>query len=403
MHNHKQQRYIIGLSILLLSTLGWFFMPRAAIAEAQPGSTHSTPSTSDKHVPRPIETTPALLISNSPDLKTLIPELAKKQVVFIGEIHTRYDHHLTQLEIIRRLHAIHPDLVIGMESFQQPFQQYLDDYVNGELNEREMLRRTEYYVRWRYDYRLYAPILRYAREHDIPVIALNIPMELSRKVARSGLDSLDEAERAQLPEEIDRTDKDYAQQLKQIFNHHSGGEAEDFENFLTVQLVWDEGMAQAIADYLESHPGAHMVTLAGRGHLAHGRGIPKRLTRRMPVSTAIVLNSWEDSIKPGLADVLLLPEEQSLPKAGKIGASLEEDEAKGEVKVVSCLEDSACAKLGMKTGDQILTINGQKITNMADLRVMMWDKNPGDEIALTIRRRHWLSPTEELSYPLILQ
>ena len=146
-----------------------------------------------------------------------------------------------------------------------------------------------------------------------------------------------------------------------------------------------------------------MVTLAGRGHLAHGRGIPKRLTRRMPVSTAIVLNSWEDSIKPGLADVLLLPEEQSLPKAGKIGASLDEDETEGELKVVGCLADSACTKVGVKVGDQILSINEQKITNMADLRVVMWDKKPGEQITLTVRRRHWLSATEELSYSLTLQ
>lgn len=403
MHIHKQQRYIFNLFILLLGIMGWLFMSQAVMAEDQHKAPHNTVSTQDKHTPKPIETTPALQISNSPDLKSLTPELAKKQLVFIGEIHTRYDHHLTQLEIIQRLHAIHPDLVIGMESFQQPFQEYLDDYVNDDLDERDMLRLTEYYVRWRYDYRLYAPILRYAREHSMPVIALNIPMELSRKVSRSGLDSLDEAERAQLPEEIDRTDKDYAQRLKEIFNHHPASQAEDFDNFLTAQLLWDEGMAQSIADYLESHPEVHMVVLAGRGHLAHGSGIPNRLTRRLPVSTAIVLNSWEDSITPGLADVLLLPEERSLPNAGKIGASLKEDDAKGEVTIVSCLPDSACAKVGMKAGDQILTINEQQITNMADLRVMMWDKEPGEEISVTIRRRHWFSSPEELSYPLTLQ
>jgi hypothetical protein len=266
-----------------------------------------------------------------------------------------------------------------------------------------MFRRTEYYVRWRYDYRLYAPILRYAREHGIPVIALNIPTELSQKVSRSGLDSLDKTERAQLPEEIDRSDEDYTQRLKEIYNHHSNGQAKDFENFLTAQLLWDEGMAQSAADYLESHPGTHMVVLAGRGHLAYGSGIPNRLTRRLPVSSAIVLNSWEDSIQPGLADVLLLPEEQTLPKAGKIGASLAEDEAKGEVTVESCLPDSACTKVGIRAGDQIVMINEQKITTMADVRVMMWDKKPGEEITLTVRRGRWFSSPKVMSYPLTLQ
>ncbi len=403
MHNYKQQRNFIGFFTFILGVLGWFILPQTVLAQTQHNAIHNTASTSADPAPEPIETTPALQLSNTPSLQSLIPTLAKKQVVFIGEIHTRYDHHLTQLEIIKRLHAIHPDLVIGMESFQQPFQQYLDEYVSGDLDEREMLRLTEYYDRWRYDYRLYAPILRYARKQGIPIIALNIPMELSRKVGRSGLDSLDEAERAQLPEEIDRTDKNYVQRLKEIFNHHSGGQAENFENFLTAQLLWDEGMAQSIADQLASKPDVHMVVLAGRGHIAHGGGIPNRVTRRIPVSTAIVLNSWEDSIKPGLADFLLLPQEQTLPRAGKIGASLEEDETKDGVIVASCLPDSACNKVGMKAGDQILMINEQKITKLADLRVMMWDKMPGEDINLTIRRRHWLFSPEELSYPLTLQ
>jgi len=328
MHNYTQQRRFIGFFTFILGVLGWFILPQTVLAETQHNAIHNTASTSANPAPEPIETTPALQLSNTLSLQSLIPTLAKKQVVFIGEIHTRYDHHLTQLDIIKRLHAIHPDLVIGMESFQQPFQQYLDEYVSGDLDEREMLRLTEYYDRWRYDYRLYAPILRYAREQGIPIIALNIPMELSRKVGRSGLDSLDEAERAQLPEEIDRTDKDYVQRLKKVFNHHAVGQAENFENFLTAQLLWDEGMAQSIADHLESKPDLHMVVLAGRGHIAYGGGIPNRVTRRRPVSTAIVLNSWEDSIKPGLADFLLLPQEQALPRAGKIGASLDEDESK---------------------------------------------------------------------------
>ena len=403
MHKQKPQRYSVGKLIFTISILAWLPFAQVALAGSPHKASHHSVNSKAVHDPKPIETTPALRISDSPDLKGLIPELAKNRIIFIGEIHTRYDHHLTQLEIIRRVHALHPDLVIGMESFQQPFQKYLDEYVRGDLSEREMLRLTEYYDRWRYDYRLYAPILRYAQEHGIPVLALNIPTELTRKVGRSGLDSLTEDEREQLPEDIDRTDKDYENRLEEIFNQHSDGMAENFDNFLTAQLLWDEGMAESIADYLVVHPEAKMVVLAGRGHLAYGSGIPKRVTRRLAVNSAIVLNDWEGSIQPGLADILLLPEEQALPKAGKIGAMLDEDETKAKVSIASCVPDSACAKAGLKKGDQILSINEQKITNLANLRVMMWDKKPGDEISLMIQRLHWFSSPEELSLRLTLQ
>ena len=404
MYSTKILQFTYKISILLITLQSWLFLLQPVYAKSPHTTSHHDVANEATHSPpKPIETTPALQLNKSPDLQSLIPELAKNQVVYIGEMHTRYDHHLTQLEIIRRIHATHPDLVIGMESFQQPFQEYLDAYVSGDLSEREMLRRTEYYARWRYDYRLYAPILRYAREHGIPVIALNIPTELSRKVSRLGLDSLDEAERDQLPEDIDRTDKDYENRLKKIYSQHSGGLAKDFDNFVTAQLLWDEGMAQSIADYLHAYPGKKMVVLAGQGHLAYGSGIPKRVTRRIPVDSVIVLNSWGEGIQPGLADILLLPEEQVLPKAGKIGAMLDEDEANNKLIIESCVPDSACSKAGLRKGDQILSINEQKITNLADLRVIMWDKKPGEEISLQIRQKRWFSSPKELSLQLTLQ
>lgn len=134
-----------------------------------------------------------------PDLNAIIPELADRRVVFVGETHDRYSHHLNQLAVIRGLQQRHPDLVIALEFFQQPFQRHLDDYVAGNISEKDMLRLTEYFSRWQFDYRLYRPILRYAREAGLKLLALNIPAELTRKVGREGLEGLDAEERAKLP------------------------------------------------------------------------------------------------------------------------------------------------------------------------------------------------------------
>src|SRR4051794_30006217 len=43
-------------------------------------------------------------------LDKLAAQLATKRVVFVGESHDRYDHHLNQLAIIRRLHQLDPSL-----------------------------------------------------------------------------------------------------------------------------------------------------------------------------------------------------------------------------------------------------------------------------------------------------
>jgi len=347
------------------------------------------------------ELTTALDLNATTNLEGIIPVLADKRVVLVGETHDRYDNHLMQLELIRRLHAVHPRLAIGMEMFQQPFQKILDDYIAGRVDERQLLRETEYYRRWRFDFRLYAPILEYARENHVPVVALNLPAELTSKVGREGMSGLTADERKELPDEIDRSDMAYEARLRKVFEHHPGVDGHGFENFVDVQLLWDEGMAERAADCLRAHPDSILVVLAGAGHLAYGSGIPRRLTRRLDVESAIILNDWDGTLEPGLADYLLLPQEQSLPPSGKFGALL--DEAGGKLSIDQCLPESPCKLAGLLPGDQIIAINGEGIADLADLRVATWDKRPGDSVTVKIRRQHWYRPTQELSYEILLQ
>ena len=371
---------------------------------------HGVVSTADKHAldkhaatehqPEPVYQTMALDMRGVSDLEGIIPSLSDKRVVFISESHNRLEHHLTQLEIIRRLHAIHPRLAIGMEVFQQPFQGVLDDYIAGSLSEQDMLRDTEYYKRWGFDYRLYAPILRFAREHQLPVVALNLPAEFTRKVARSGIDALAAEERVQLPSGIDRSDNAYEERLRQVFNQHPDS-GRSFDNFLEVQLLWDEGMAQQAADYLAAHPDYNMVILAGSGHLARGSGIPRRLLRRQPVSSAIVLNGWEGTLEPDLADFILLTEPRNLTPSGKFGVLL--DDEVDVPTVDTCLSDSPCTRAGLVRGDQFLSINGEPVNDMTDLHLAMWDKQPGESVILQVSRQRWFSSPQQLNFTIELE
>ncbi len=348
-----------------------------------------------------MQATPALDLNALSDLDTIVDGLGEQRVVFVGEQHDRYEHHLTQLEIIRRLHQRHAQLAIGMEAFQQPFQSHLDAYVAGELSEQELLRDSEYYARWRFDFRLYAPILRYAREHRLPVVALNLPEEITRQVGRGGIESLSEQDRAQIPADIDRSDTEYEQRLSEVFDNHPRHNGQSFDHFLEVQLLWDEGMAQRAAEYLQAHPEQRMVVLAGSGHLAYGGGIPQRLLRRLPVNSAIVLNGWQGSIEAGLADFLLFPEPRALPPAGKLGAVL--DDQDDGLRVSACQPDSPCAAAGLKSGDRLLSIDDRPIAGMADLRLAMWDKTPGDRVRLEISRKRWIFPAKAMSLDVELQ
>jgi len=332
-------------------------------------------------------------LRNMPTLDTIISELAKDRVIYVGEAHTTYGHHLSQLEVIRRLHEIDPNIAIGLEFFQQPFQQYLDDYIAGALGEKEMLRKTEYYIRWAYDYRHYKPILDYAKEHAIPLIALNIPKEITRKVGAEGMAALTDEEKSKIPDDIDASNSLYKKRIKDIFYQHPHGEGRSYERFMEVQLLWDEGMAERAAEYLKENPKKRLVVLAGIGHLADGTGIPQRVNRRIPVESSIVLPADSVEVRPGVGDFLLYPEDAKLPPKGRMGIILADDK---KSVVSGVLPGSAAKKAGMEKGDVILSLNGVSTEMLTDLRIFLVDKKPGDQLDIVVRRKRFFFGETEI-------
>lgn len=311
-------------------------------------------------------------------------QLASERVVYVGEIHSAYEDHLVQLELLRQFHQKNPDIAIGVEWFQARFQQHLDDYIEKRSSEKEMLTRTEYYSRWRFDYRLYRPIMQFAREHGIPVIALNASTELIRAISAAGIDDLPEDLEAQLPSSYDFSNAAYEEKLKRVYEMHAKRSSE-FDWFQQAQLTWDETMADNVVKYLEQNPGHRMIVFAGSGHISHRHGIPSRVQRRMDVEDATVMTFKGEQLEPGAADYLVIAEEVKLPLQGKLGALLEPN---GDGVRVSGFTDGSTARAaGMKVGDVIIAIDGQPVTTFTDLKYAVLDKAPGDQIEVGFRRK----------------
>ncbi len=337
------------------------------------------------------------------DMERLIDTLSDRRVIFVGEHHDRYEDHLNQLAIIQGLHARGKALAIGMEFFQQPFQEFVDAYVEGRIDEAEFLRRTEYFDRWRFDYRLYRPILRFAREQGIPVIALNLESELTRKAGDQGIAGLSEAEQARIPASIDRDDSAYRARLKAVFEQHPPTMRRDFERFLDVQLLWDEGMAERAANYLGEHPERTLVVLSGSGHVEYGQGIPSRLTRRQPVAMAIVLNGRNREPDPAAADFFLYPTRIDLPPAGMLGVSLDTDAKDSGMRIAGFVDGSGAKAAGLEVGDHIVRIGDQQIANYADIRIALLDAEPKHSVAVEVVRPHMLGADESKRFQVKLR
>ena len=102
------------------------------------------------------------------DFEALVEELSKQRVVYIGETHTSRADHLLQYLLIEALHRKNPNIAIGMEMFPRSSQPALDAFIHEkESDEAEFLAASNYYNVWGYDYRLFRPIMRYARKHQL--------------------------------------------------------------------------------------------------------------------------------------------------------------------------------------------------------------------------------------------
>jgi aminopeptidase N len=331
---------------------------------------------------------PAVETKTILSIPDIIDKAAGKKIIYVGEIHNRFEDHRAEFNVIRALHKKNSRIAIGMEMFQKPFQQILDDYIAGKIDEREFLKKSEYFKRWSFDYTLYREILLYAREYKIPVIALNIRGEVVSKVAKSGLLSLSKEELKDVPEDMNLSDSPYRKRLKEFYGlHQEEAPAMNFDFFYEAQVLWDESMAHNLNDFMQKHPDLQVVVLAGGGHLAYGSGIPDRAYRLNKQDYSIVLNSIGDTEKE-IADYLLYPKPITPPESAKLMVLVKEED--GKLVVSGFPPGSISEEAGMEEGDVILSCDDTKIEDIADLKIFLLYKKKGDPVTVTVMRKRFL-------------
>jgi aminopeptidase N len=336
-----------------------------------------------------------------PTLETL-PEVtgraAGRKIIYVGETHEEFSHHVMELEIIKNLHRQGRSLAIGMEMFEKSFQRVVDEYIQGKIDEREFLKGTQYFKRWGFDYHLYRPILLFARGERIPVVALNQRREIVDKVFQGGIDSLSAEEKEFLPSEMDFSDYVYRERLKKAFQEHQDHKMRNFDFFCQAQIVWDETMSDSVAQFLRAHPDDQMVVLAGSGHLAYGSGIPKRTARRNGYDYAIILNDVD--LEKGIADDVLFPGTIPGETSPRLMVFLKEEE--GKVEIAGFPEKSASEKAGLKVGDFLLMIDGTPVHGIDDVKIELLYLKKGEDVKVKILRKSFLGVSQEMDFQVTL-
>jgi uncharacterized iron-regulated protein len=319
-------------------------------------------------------------VENGHSIDSIVNSNPDARVFYVGETHSEYAHHENQLAVIRKLHQSGRDIAIGMEMFQRRFQPFLDEYMAGGITQQEMLKKTEYFDRWRFDFRLYKMIMDFAYRTKTPIIALNMEQEITKKVSSGGISSLADDDLASLPSDIEYTAGRYKDSLKSIFQMHES--RMKFENFYEAQLLWDETMAESAHNYLKNHPHKTLVVLAGNGHLGHRKAIPDRLERRGGYKSVLIVQDMEQ--EDGVADYILYPDTVEYIESPKIGVMIDETEKGVLVKEVT--KDSVAEKTGIIAGDYITELDGVKVSKLADLKIALLYAESGKSYSVKVKR-----------------
>ena len=227
--------------------------------------------------------------SNRISMADLVQELKGVRIVTVGEQHDNREHHEMQLNVIRALHERGLNVAIGFEQFGVRSQPHLNDWVSGKAGIQELF--EAYSMDWELNWwPWYQPIFLYAREHELPMVGLNVPREIVRQVARSGFGSLSEEQRGKIRVLSCNVDQRYQDALARVLGHKGkdGSDSLLFTRFCEAQVVWDTSMALNAIDFVKVNPNTILVILAGNFH-AWKQGIPEQIKRNSNITVRSIL------------------------------------------------------------------------------------------------------------------
>lgn len=247
------------------------------------------------------------------DFEMMTADLARADVVLIGEQHDDPNTHRLELAVLEGLARRNVAVTLSLEMFERDVQDSVDTYISGSAGENDFLKNSRPWPRYATDYR---PLVEIARAHRWPVIAANVPRRIAADVAKTGkpaVETLNSNDRSLTAADLQCPHDAYYDRFAEQMGGHqtaSGSNADTTtEHYYLAQCVKDETMAESIASAfakMESRPGV-VVHITGAFHSDFGEGTVERVRRRLPdrhvVTVSMIPVENLDTIAPDGAEL----------------------------------------------------------------------------------------------------
>jgi len=234
------------------------------------------------------------------DFESMVADLAKADVVFVGEQHDDPNTHRLELAVLEGLARRRNDVIVSLEMFERDVQGPLDRFLQDGLPEDEFLAGARPWPRYRTDYK---PLVDLAVAKGWPVVAANVPRPIASEVSKGGLEVLQgksDDDKALFAAELKcPTDDEYFRRFGEAMGSHPvPGQSADAarlttERYYYSQCVKDETMAESIARvYARGSEGGKrpvVVHFNGAFHSDFRLGTAERTSRRLPAQRVVVI------------------------------------------------------------------------------------------------------------------
>ena len=220
----------------------------------------------------------------------MLKELKEADVVLFGEQHNDPIAHWLQLELAKDLHQAHPQFAIGAEMFESDVQLVLNEYLANQAPESNFEQESRPWPNYKTDYK---PVLRYAKEKGIPVIATNVPRRYAAMVSAGSLSALGnisgDARKyiAPLPIQVDMNLPGYKRMIG-MFGSSTHGNTKS-ENIVQAQALKDATMAHFILQQVQQ--GRKVLHLNGAYHSDNYEGIGWYLKQGQPQPKTLTITT----------------------------------------------------------------------------------------------------------------
>jgi uncharacterized iron-regulated protein len=227
--------------------------------------------------------------------------LSSFDVVFYGERHGHAGVHFGQMKLLRELYRHDPRWLLSMEQFEHDVQPVVDDYLAGRIGEATLIDKGRAWNNYATSYR---PLVVFAKEHHLTVVAAEAPGWAVSCVAQWGPDILGQftpLERTWVAADLHVMAGAYRDKYLSFLGTspaHGGGAATpeaaaNAQRSFSAQALRDDTMAESIAAALQKHPGYKVLHTTGSFHSSESLGTVERLRLRDPTLKIAVIDPVE--------------------------------------------------------------------------------------------------------------